>query len=492
MSQTAGRDKNLIASGVWRRTEPAGANAVPSGTEYPLRRSRKDFPPAVLGWIALIIIWPLLEMALDQRLMDAWAAVVVLLTCSLFAIALLLGDPVRRFAGILWAFLLAYFGAAFVVRYGFGLSYFPFVSDEVFNQTALAAMRAFDLSFIVFFPLLRGKWCRNCIAAHGRAVDQIAATPRWRIFGICIVMVALGIIDWTEVAKIGLGVIAESGRRSFSDVLALASDHNVQVVAIPISILALIRACRTDDRLLRAVVTICVGFAWLPSFLAGSRKEVFLICMAFLPIMLTRPVGAMARWLAVGAALIFILVPILFDGQIIMGFQEFILPYYNIVSVHEYSDYLMPTYSFFSGIQLLLPSFLRISDVRVFGSDLSDLMIALGQNVSYGGQPYAEAMAFAGQTPAVMFLVNNSILLGACYVLARINSIYTIMAFPYLALWGRSILWVTLFFILYGGLLLILLAARRSRGGARMARQYPAVGAYTEHPHGDRSRLCPD
>ena len=325
-------------------------------------------------------------------------------------------------------------------------------------------MRAFDLSFIVFFPVLRETWCRASIAAHTKAMDQVATTSRQVIVCICTLLVILGMIDWATVARIGLDIIAESGRRRFSDALVLATDHNVQVVAIPSTILALICVWRAPDRLLQMVVFVCVGFAWFPSFLAGSRKEVFLICCAFLPVVLTRPVSNTTRLLVAAAGAGFITVPILFDGQIVRGFQEFILPYYNVVSVHEYPDYLRPTTPFFSGIQLLLPSFLRATDASVFGSDLSGLMTALGQNVSYGGQPYAEALAFTAQTPALMFLLSNAILFGTCLLLARINSIYTIIAFPYLALWGRSILWVTLFFILYGGLLLILLGGRGPRG----------------------------
>ncbi len=380
----------------------------------------------------------------------------------------------------------------FFCRYAFDLSYFPFVSDEVFDQTALAAMRAFDLSFIVFFPLLRERWCRACIAAHSSALNQVAATSRRTVFGICAVLVVLGIIDWATVAQIGFEIIAESGRRSFSDALVLATNHNVQVVAIPITILALICAWRAVDRFLRMIVFLSVGFAWFPSFLAGSRKEVFIICIAFLPIVLTRPISNTTRLIVAAVGIGFIAIPILFDGEVVRGFQEFILPYYNIVSIHEYPDYLRPTSPFFSGIQLLLPSFMRATDARVFGSDLSGLMTALGQNVSYGGQPYAEALAFTAQTPALMFLMSNAILFGTCFLLARINSIYTIIAFPYLALWGRSILWVTLFFILYGGLLLILLGGRGQRGSARAARQNEHVPALSEHVGTHRSLLCPN
>jgi hypothetical protein len=302
--------------------------------------------------------------------------------------------------------------------------------------------------------------------------------------------VILGMIDWVTVAHIGLDIIAESGRRRFSDALVLATNHNVQVVAIPVTILALICAWRAGDRFTRMVVFVCVGFAWFPSFLAGSRKEVFLICVAFLPIVLARPVSNTTRLLVAAAGTSFFAIPILFDGEIVRGFQEFILPYYNIVSIHEYPDYLRPTTPFFSGVQLLLPSFLRATDARVFGSDLSELMTALGQNVSYGGQPYAEALAFTAQTPALMFLMSNAILFGTCFLLARINSIYTIIAFPYLALWGRSILWVTLFFILYGGLLLILLGGRGPRGGPRAATRNEHVPAISERTETHRGLFC--
>jgi hypothetical protein len=486
MSQFVSPPRDLVG---WRESQPH-VDAAPPYVAYRSRQSRWTFPPSALGWLVLAVAWPLLEMALDKRLVDDWTAVVVLLTCTLLPVGLLLADPIRRFAGILWAFLLAYTGAAFFVRYAFDLSYFPFVSDEVFDQTALAAMRAFDLSFIVFFPFLRESWCRASIAAHARAINQVATTSRRVIVCICALLVILGTIDWVTVARIGLDIIAESGRRRFSDALVLASDHNVQVVAIPITILALICAWRASDRLLRMVVFVCVGFAWFPSFLAGSRKEVFIICIAFLPIVLSRPVSNTTRLLVGAAGIGFIAIPILFDGEIVRGFQEFILPYYNVVSVNEYPDYLRPTTPFFSGIQLLLPSFLRATDARVFGSDLSDLMAALGQNVSYGGQPYAEALAYTAQTPALMFLMSNAILFGTCFLLARINSIYTIIAFPYLALWGRSILWVTLFFILYGGLILILLGGRGSRGGTRATAQNDHMPALSERTETHRSLFC--
>ena len=312
MSQTASHRSDLVN---WQESQPH-ANSAPRYVAYRSRPSRWSFPPAAIGWMVLILAWALLEIALDQRLVDNWTAVVVLVTCSIFAVALLLGDPIRRFAGILWACLLAYFSAAFIVRYKFDLSYFPFVSDEVFDQTALAAMRAFDLSFIVFFLFLREKWCQACIAAHTSALNQVATTPRRTVFGICAVLVTLGIIDWVAVAKIGLEIIAKSGRRSYSNALILATDHNVQVVAIPLTILALICAWRAD-RLLRMVVFACAVFAWLPSFLAGSRKEVFLIAAAFLPLVLTRPVSNMTRLIVAAIAISFFVIPILFDGEIV-------------------------------------------------------------------------------------------------------------------------------------------------------------------------------
>jgi hypothetical protein len=466
MSQIASHGRGRVD---WRDSQ-THADAAPPYVTYRWHQSRWIFPRWALGWMVLTLTWPLLEMALDQHLVDEWTAIVILLTCSLLAIVLLLVDPVRRLAGVLWAFLFAYTSGAFVARYGFDLSYFPFVSDEVFDQTMLGAVRAFVLSIVVLFPLLREKWCLICLATVTSALNQVATTPRHRIFGICAVMVMLGGLEWAFVAKTGIGIITESGRRSFADDLLLASDHNVQVIAIPITILALISAWQTRDQLLRTVVTICVGFAWLPSLLAGARKEIFIICIAAsIPKMLKlRPLGLTTPLLVACAAIVFISIPVLFDGDFARGFQEFILPFYNVISIHEYGDYLRPTTSFLSGTQLLLPSFLRPMDARVFGTDITDLMLALGQNVSYGGQPYAESLAFAEQAPCIMFLVSNIILLGACFVLARMNPIYALIAFPYLALWGRSILWLTLFFILYGGLVMILVTGRRSRNRASL------------------------
>jgi hypothetical protein len=75
---------------------------------------------------------------------------------------------------------------------------------------------------------------------------------------------------------------------------------------------------------------------------------------------------------------------------------------------------------------------------------------------------------------------------------AAISSIFTIMVFLYVALRRRSILRVTLFFILYDGFLLILLHSHGSHDGERLTDRNAHVRALSKRAVVERSLFCPD
>ena len=89
MAQFASPHRDLVE----RREREPHVDMAPAYVACQSRQSRWTFPPSALGWIVLTITWPLLEIALDQRLVDDWTAVVVLLTLHLLPVGLLLADP---------------------------------------------------------------------------------------------------------------------------------------------------------------------------------------------------------------------------------------------------------------------------------------------------------------------------------------------------------------------------------------------------------------
>jgi hypothetical protein len=149
--------------------------------------------------------------------------------------------------------------------------------------------------------------------------------------------------------------------------------------------------------------------------------------------------------------------------------------------VQQFQAYIRPSASFFEYSQLLLPSILRMTEIRDFGSDIYDVMKQFGLNVSFGGHPLAEVVVYGTDYPALLLLGSNMILVATCAVLIRVNPAYAIISVPYLALWGRSLLWITLFYIIYGGLMLALMTARYDR----LARHLPSFGPRRKSPEGN-------
>jgi hypothetical protein len=442
-----------------------------------------DIPLSLwLGWTVLLIAWPVAEILMDLQALSVDEVIVIILAGSVISLAPLFTDQSRRMAAIIWLLLLLYFVSAYLSFMLLGDSFAPFLSIHFLSQSTLDAMRSYALSFLVFFPCLRSRWCQAYIGSHADAVSVISNIRTRRVVAGCIILFGFGVVDWYCLSKlgIGLGAILESERRSFADQLVLTTEHNAQVVAIPLTIALLIHGWTSKSLKIRLLTSAISAFAWFPSFMVGSRKEVFIITIALLSVWMMRRIGILPLLVLSVFMLGLGLIPVIFGTDLSHSLHEFVLPFYNVMIVQQFQAYIRPSASFFEYSQLLLPSILRMTEIRDFGSDIYDVMKQFGLNVSFGGHPLAEVVVYGTDYPALLLLGSNMILVATCAVLIRVNPAYAIISVPYLALWGRSLLWITLFYIIYGGLMLALMTARYDR----LARHLPSFGSRRKSPDG--------
>lgn len=429
---------------------------------------------AWLAYCVLLIGWSVLEVMQDFHLVSTKRFTYFLIAACGGVVWQLITDPVRRLAGLIWLLLLLYFASCYLTFDLAGLTPHPYISAVFIESDTLDAMRAYALSLLVFFPLLRTRWCLAYLNALEVALARIAALPRWRIHLCCAVLFVFAVIDWANLGRVGLGAALEAERRTYAKEFLLSANHNAQLIAIAFTILVAVNAVVTPSWRVRMLAIAAACLTWAPSFMIGARKEVFIISVAVLTVWLARRNGGRALlilFLLMGGLG---LIPLIFGAELEHTLHEFALPFYNVLTVEQYGDYVRPSTSFIELAQFLLPSEMRFSTVRDFGTEIETLMKQFGQNVGYGGHPYAESLAYSTQSPALMLLLLNGSLIAVCAVLIRINPTYTLIAVPFLALWGRSLFWISLFFIIYGGLIMAILTSGLNRRGNSKSSQAPS------------------
>ncbi|MEB1052780.1 hypothetical protein [Citrobacter portucalensis] len=248
--------------------------------------------------------------------------------------------------------------------------------------------------------------------------------------------------------------------RDNKDILFFAQNQYYQIIFIPIALILLVKALKNKFEIIYLVMLL------LPFLLSASRKEIFVLACAFY---LTYPkiiAGKRKIWLVFFALTMF-LSPMFREGVGVydrfVSFHEFILPQYGLIisqSIGIDGSYF-PNSNFLSGFWALIPSFLRLSDYITIGNQLSQLNIG---NIGLASTPALDAYINFGILGIYIYPIFIFLYYKVCMFIISRRLVQLSPFLFYFIVFGRSELWLTIFFSLYTSLFFLILLAKKDRG----------------------------
>lgn len=370
-------------------------------------------------------------------------------------------DASKRVFYIVWLCVTLYNISAFYAAHYFGLTYQPFPTIQtIFDATALSMkciFFGFAFAATVLYKLNWKKWLTGNIEIINNRFKKL---HRVNLLAGTSLLALIGLLDWLKILSVGLGAILNSSRREYASELISTSNHNAQLVAIAITILFLFYFMNNFKtmKVTVAVAMFSLMIYWVPFVLVGSRKELLIIILVMSIYFISRyRLGKVPLILILFAVGLLFLLPAILNGSLEYSFHEFILPQYLLFSLWEHNIDL--GYNYLSGVWFLLPSFFRVSDTVDLGTSFANLKLT---NVGVGAHPVAEAFLNANNAnlTIIFFTLVTTLLLLFIILLSKIDATYALIGLAYLLIWGRSDFWITLFFVIYIGLVIRLLTIR--------------------------------
>ena len=372
-------------------------------------------------------------------------------------LALLLFDRTKRFFALFFGVLTAYNSLAWVAYEIWHVVYPPYPSESIIYHGTVLSLKAVLVAYLVsslaFFGFDWQRWFFSIANALG---NRIQRANMYAVFAGIAFLVGASVIDYYRISQVGLVNILESPRRTYANLLLSTGDHNIQLVAISVSTFGfLVLLLRRGHLLIKGFLAMALFAYWLPFVLVGARKELLVVFIAVSGVYLVFnaiPLGRRLCWaiLALFVLLFMVLLPAARDGYFAASAHEWILPQYFLFSVME-SEIKMEKYNYLTGFWLMIPGFLRPTPVRDLGQAFASLHLV---NVGVGAHPVAEAYINNPEYAVMLFAVSTTFLLLAVRFLSKLSPAFGVLGMAYLLLWGRSDLWVTLFYMVYGGMVL--------------------------------------
>lgn len=338
----------------------------------------------------------------------------------------------------------------------FSIIYFyPYSIDSIALGTILS-LKAILITYMIMVSIFNVNWIQWIDANSRRFVGSVGLISESRMLLLTAMLLILAVISWYQVADIGFANVFGDPRRAWAGRVLSTSDHIFQLIAIVLSIVIAVRSMSNLRKIRVWLLYVATLFAyWLPYVLIGARKELFIVTIA---ILMAYWSSYWLRYVVTILVAFFFVMPWLINKHFVGSFHEFILPQCFLFSLIEFPALLTNyNYNYFIGSWLMLPKFLRLIEVRDMGSSFAELNLT---NVGIGAHPMAEAYLNSVEWSSILFVLATVILIMGVYMLSRWDSGFAMLGIPYILIWGRSDLWVTLFFIFYGGILLFLLRSR--------------------------------
>jgi hypothetical protein len=382
----------------------------------------------------------------------------VFFACWVAILAVSVGLPRRRLFSSVFLGLTCYCTAAWILAVHAGRFYPPFPPlDLIESDTRLdlyALITAYGVSALLIGPTRFGDALES---ASGVFADRTRHLTTGVLTFICVALVSVGLVDWLRIASLGVASVRSSGRRAFADRLLLSSNHDVQVIVIGVSVVALstIAAGRY-----RWTLALTLAFCWAPYLLVGSRKEFLIVVLASAIVNFSR-LGRKGKVGAVLATLGIFFLPAISGGDIYLSLNEFILPQHMQFALDKAvvpSDF---GGSFWSRAEFILPKQLRLGNPVDLGTAFSSYDVT---GVGIGASPFAEFEMALGRGAMWLGLTAVVTFLMAFIRLAsrRFPGI-AVVAFAQLLIFGRSDTWIAAFFVAYSGLVVEVMSRRNRK-----------------------------
>ncbi|WP_141557678.1 hypothetical protein [Bacillus cereus] len=349
-------------------------------------------------------------------------------------------------------FMTWYSTSAFIASF-LGFTYFDIPQQIIFEVTQKSLLTLIVCHFVLIlckilfkFPSL--DWIET------NFIGVIQGLSKNRIKFMIVILMTLGVYFWYRIIfVIGITSLLENPR-IYAAVLFEQVGFYHQIIMVPITFILIVYMINTKGaHKLKAWIFISGILIWLPMVLVGARKELYIcVIVIFLFGGITRIKKVI---LGIVVTFMFLIIPLFREGwvgfdNIILSFQEFILPQYSHFIFEILGDIQKNAIVDISGYQAgfwsLFPGFLRPHEYVPLGLSLFNLRLT---NVGIAAHPIGEAVLNFGELGYVLF---GFIFVGVtvvAFISSKKSIIVSVILFAYLSLLGRSDLWITIFFCLY-------------------------------------------
>lgn len=362
---------------------------------------------------------------------------------------------IRVFIGL----LTLYITTGYLVYYFGGITYFGVRGETIEYITKYSFLSVLFIHVICIF-LSRKYNLPSLNEIRFKLLGKARRVKRDRIVLAYLLLFLAGTLMWYDVI-FTIGSLSPVGNRELVGELLFGNNHYFQLIFISVTIFVMFILKVRKKRWINYWGACLLFWLWYPTIVVGARKEIFIIGVVFYMF------SNFKTYQKIGVVALFLTymfgIPIVREGWSgvalnILSIQEFILPQYVHHLLYESSqtsiEYVRSFSSYKDGFWVFLPGFLRLSEFQPLGVSFFDLGKT---NVALGANPIGEAWLNFGDFGYIFFIFSFVLLVYFLLIRNHKNPEFFVIAVPYLALYGRSDLWVTLFFIIYSGLLLKLL-----------------------------------
>lgn len=349
-------------------------------------------------------------------------------------------------------FMTWYSTSAFIAS-SLGFTYFDIPQQIIFEVTQKSLLTLIVCHFVLIlckilfkFPSLG--WIET------NFIGVIQGLSRNRIKFMIAILITLGIYFWYRIIfVIGITSLLENPR-IYAAVLFEQVGFYHQIIMVPITFILMVYMINTEGAYkLKAWIFISGMLIWLPMILVGARKELYIcVIVIFLFGGITRIKKVI---FGIVIAFMFLIIPLFREGwvgfdNIILSFQEFILPQYSHFIFEILGDIqknaIVDVSGYQAGFWSLFPGVLRPHEYVPLGLSLFNLRLT---NVGIAAHPIGEAVLNFGEFGYVLF---GFIFVGVtlvAFISSKKSIIISVILFAYLSLLGRSDIWITIFFCVY-------------------------------------------
>ncbi|MBV6644182.1 MAG: hypothetical protein KI790_01960 [Cyclobacteriaceae bacterium] len=335
------------------------------------------------------------------------------------------------------------------------------VSRETVEQSSYFSILSImgSVLIIVIFIYKRGQ--EKISSIREAIIQKINSVSVARSYLIIFLMILLSVLMWLNIWR-SIGNFLPVGNRDFAGELFFISNHYMQILILSLSFYSIFRILSKRSRVETLLYIVLLIFLWYPFAVVGARKEIFLLVLCIFFFLET----TLKQKTLLGAAVVVYMfgIPLLREGVSstvfnILSIQEFILPQYTHLLLSESSDLtiseILDQSSYQSGLWVFIPGTFRLTEFVPLGKSFYNLDLT---NVALGAHPIGEAWINYGDWgyfffAFLFFFLIRFLITGGAGITELV-----IVSCSYLAVFGRSDLWITLFFIIYTSLFFFLLA----------------------------------